>query len=71
MPKISVFDKDVGLKDELMILDVVVPYAIIYHSGEYNETRIDMHIKRNEAKALYDALKEKLDNQVVSLSVDR
>ena len=71
MPKISVFDKDVGLKDELMILDVVVPYAIIYHSGEYNETRIDMHIKRNEAKALYDALKEKLDNQVVSPSVDR
>ena len=71
MPKISVFDKDVGLKDELMILDVVVPYAIIYHSGEYNETRLDMHIKRNEAKALYDALKEKLDNQVVSLSVDR
>ena len=71
MSEISVHNKDVGLKDELMILDVVVPYAVIYHSGEYNETRIDMHIKKNEAKALYDALKEKLENQVVSPSVDR
>ena len=71
MSEISVHDKEEGLQDQLMILDVVVPYAVIYHSGQFNETRIDIHIKKDEAKALYDALKEKLEDQVVSPSVDR
>ena len=68
---VSVHGKDPNPLTELMILDLSVPYATVYHSGQYNETRIDMHIKIEEAQALYDALKEKLENQVVSPSVDR
>ena len=71
MSEVTVHSKEPDHLDELYISDLNIPYATIYHVGSTNETRIDMHIKRNEAKALCDALKEKLENQVVSPSVDR
>ena len=71
MSEVTVSGKEPDHLDELYISDLSVPYATIYHSGATNETRIDMHIKINEAKALYNALKRKLENQVVSPSVDR
>ena len=73
MPKseVTVHNKEPDHLNELYISDLSVPYASVYHVGSTNETRIDIHIKINEAKALYDALKEKLENQVVSPSVDR
>jgi hypothetical protein len=57
-------DVSAHLKDkptnEIMIIDLTVPYATIWHSGATNATRIDMHIKLDEAKALYEALQEVL-----------
>ena len=58
--------------NELMILDLTVAYSTVWHSTTDNATRFDMHLKRDEAKALYKALEEELGkNQVVSPSVDR
>ena len=73
MPKseVTVQEKEPDHLNELYIADLSISYSSVYHVGSTNETRIDMHIKRNEAKALYNALKEKLENQVVSPSVDR
>ena len=71
MSEVTVQNKEPDHLNELFIQNLNVPYAIIYHSGLSNETRLDLHIKKDEAIALYDALKEKLENQVVSPSVDR
>jgi len=71
MSDVTVDLKDDAVLDEIMIMDLTVPYAILWHSGSKNATRIDMHLKMDEAKALYNALKEQLENQVVSPSVDR
>ena len=68
---VPVHTKEPDNLDELYIADLNVPYATIYHVGSSNETRLDIHLKINEAKELYNALKEKLENQVVSPSVDR
>ena len=69
MSEVSVSGKEPDYLDELMILDLNIPYARFYHTE--NGTQIDIHIKKDEAVALYNALKEKLENQVVSPSVDR
>ena len=71
MSEVTVHTKEPDHLDELYISDLSIPYATIYNVGSPNGTRIDIHIKINEAKALYDALKEKLEDQVVSPSVDR
>ena len=69
MSEVTVSGKEPDHLDELMILDLNMPYAIVYNS--MNGTKIDIHIKKSEAEALYRALREKLENQVVSPSVDR
>ena len=56
--KVSVHSKEPDHLDELMILDLTVSYSNIFHSSTANATRFDMHIKRDEAKALYEALTE-------------
>jgi len=71
MSEIVVHNKEPNHFDELYITNISIPYLTIYNVESSNETRADIHITRNEAKALYDALKEKLENQVVSPSVDR
>ena len=71
MSEVIVHNKEPDHLNELFIQNLNVPYAIIYHVGSSNETRLDLHIKKDEAIALCDALKEKLENQVVSPSVDR
>ena len=71
MSNVTVDLKDDAVLDEIMIMDLTVPYATLWHCGSQNATRIDMHLKMDEAKALYNALKEQLENQVVSPSVDR
>ena len=69
--EVTVHEKEPDHFNEVYIADLSISYSSIYHVGETNETRIDMHVKRNEARALCKALKEKLENQVVSPSVDR
>ena len=58
MSDVSVSKKEGGTLGELMINDLTVPYATLWHSGANNATMIDMHIKLDEAKALYEALQE-------------
>ena len=70
--EVSVHLKEPDHLDEIMIIDLTVSYSNIFHSSTANATRFDMHIKRDEAKALHKALEEELGkNQVVSPSVDR
>ena len=57
---VSVHSKESNHLDEIMIVDLTVPYAVIWHSGETNATRLDLHLKIDEAKALFRALKVKL-----------
>ena len=69
---VSVHSKEPDHLDELIILDLTVSYSTIWHSTTENATRFDMHLKRDEAKALHEALTKELEkNQVVSPSVDR
>ena len=69
---VSVHSKEPDHFDELMIIDLTVSYSTIWHSSTENATRFDMHLKRDEAKALHKALTNELEkNQVVSPSVDR
>ena len=58
--EVSVHSKEPNHLDEIMIVDLTVPYATIWHSGETNATRLDLHLKIDEAKALFKALKVKL-----------
>ena len=58
--EVSVHSKEPNHLDEIMIVDLTVPYATIWHSGETNATRLDLHLKIDEAKALFRALKMKL-----------
>ena len=58
--EVSVHSKEPNHLDEVMIVDLTVPYATIWHSGETNATRFDLHLKIDEAKALFRALKMKL-----------
>ena len=58
MSDVSVNKKEGGRLGELMINDLTVPYATLWNSGANNATMIDMHIKLDEAKALYEALQE-------------
>ena len=71
MSEVTVQNKEPDYLDELYISNLSIPYLTIYNVGSSNETRADIHIKKTEAKALYAALKKKLENQVVSPSVDR
>ena len=73
MPKseVTVHEKEPDHLNELYIADLSISHVSVYHVGSTNQTRLDMHVKRDELKVLYDALKEKLENQVVSPSVDR
>ena len=71
MSEVTVQNKEPDHLDELYIGSLSVPYLTIYNVRSDNETRADIHIKKDEARALYNALKEKLENQVVSPSVDR
>ena len=67
--QVTVHIKEIDHFDELMVLDLAMPYATIHTIK--GKTMIDMHIKKEEAQVLYEALKDKLENQVVSPSVDR
>ena len=58
MSEVSVNIKEDSHLNEIMVIDLTVPYATIWHSGATNATRIDMHLKLDEAKALYEALQE-------------
>ena len=58
--EVSVHSKEPDHLDEIMIVDLTVPYAVIWHSGQNNATRLDLHLKIDEAKALFRALKVKL-----------
>ena len=58
--EVSVHSKEPNHLDEVMIVDLTVPYATIWHSGQTNATRLDLHLKIDEAKALFRALKVKL-----------
>tara|TARA_Y100001951_G_C11089791_1_gene156064 strand:- start:333 stop:542 length:210 start_codon:yes stop_codon:yes gene_type:complete len=58
--EVSVHSKEPDHLDEIMIVDLTVPYATIWHSGQNNATRFDLHLKIDEAKALFRALKVKL-----------
>ena len=70
--EVSVHSKEPDYLDEIMIVDLTVPYAVIWHSGQNNATRLDLHLKIDEAKALHKALTEELEGvQMVSPSVDR
>ena len=69
---VSVHSKEPDHFDELMIMDLTVSYSNIWHSTTENASRFDMHLKRNEAEALYKALEKELGkNRMVSPSVDR
>jgi len=57
--------------DEVMISDLTIVYATVWHSKTSNATRLDLHITIEEAKNLCNHLKDELENQVVSPSVDR
>ena len=61
MSDVSAHVKENNHLDEIMISDLTVPYATLWHSGANNATMIDMHIKLDEAKALYEALQEVLE----------
>ena len=63
MSEVSVNIKEDSHLNEIMVIDLTVPYATIWHSGATNATRIDMHLKLDEAKALYEALQEVLKVQ--------
>jgi len=56
--KVSIHSKEPNFLDELIILDLEVPYSTISHSKTSNITTFDLHIKKDEAKALYKALTE-------------
>ena len=71
MSEVTVHGKEPHALDEIFISDLSIPYATIYNVGSSKETRIDIHLKIDEARALCNALNEKLENQVVSPSVDR
>ena len=71
MPEIVVHNKEPDHFDEFYITNISIPYLTIYNVKSSNETRADIHITKNEAIELYNALKERLENQVVSPSVDR
>ena len=58
--EVSVHSKEPDHLDEIMIIDLTVPYATLWHSGQTNSTRLDIHLKIDEAKALFRALKMKL-----------
>ena len=61
--EVSVHSKKPDHLDELMIIDLTVAYSTIWHSSTENATRFDMHLKRNEAKALYKALTEEFEEK--------
>ena len=55
--------------NEIAIRELHVPYTIVYqHDGQ---ATLDIHIKIKDANKLLKGLKEALENQVVSPSVDR
>ena len=58
MSNVSVHEKEGSHLDELMVSDLHCDYATLWHSGSDNATMIDMHLKIEEAKALYEALQE-------------
>ena len=71
MSEVTIYGKEPNCLDELIISDLCIPYAILYNVGSSKETRIDLHLKIQEAETLHEKLKEYLENQVVSPSVDR
>ena len=67
--RIEIVKKDPNPLNELMVVDLAFPYARI-HTIE-GSTMLDLHLKIQEAETLHKKLKEYLENQVVSPSVDR
>ena len=61
--KVSVHSKEPDHLDEIIIIDLTVSYSTIWHSTTGNATRFDIHLKRNEAKALYEALTEEFEEK--------
>ena len=68
MSELSVHEKDSDHFNELMILDLHVPYAIVHQKN--NQSMLDIHIRRDEAKLLLKGLQKILDNQVSLELVD-
>ena len=66
---VTVHKKDGSHLDEVMILDLHAPYTIVHQKD--NKAMLDIHIKIDDATKLLKGLKEALENQVVSPSVDR
>ena len=66
---VTVHKKDGSHLDEIMILDLHAPYTIVHQKD--NKAMLDIHIKIDEATKLLKGLKEILENQMVSPSVDR
>ena len=55
---------------EIGIMDLEVPYATIWHSKTQNTTILDLHIRIEEAKELYEALRQVLEVQTEVKSGD-
>ena len=66
---VTVHKKDGSHLNEIMILDLHAPYTIVHQKD--NKAMLDIHIKIDEATKLLKGLKEILENQMVSSSVDR
>ena len=66
---VTVHKKDGSHLNEVMILDLHAPYTIVHQKD--NKATLDLHIKIEDANKLLKGLKEALENQVVSPSVDR
>ena len=66
---ITVDRKEKNHLDEIMIMGLNTPYAIIYQ--EDGKATLDIHIKIQDATRLLKGLETALRNQVVSPSVDR
>lgn len=66
---IDIYDKNPNNFNELVVSDLPTSYSTIYTMKD--RTFIDIHVKMDDAKELYNELKQYFENQVVSPSVDR
>ena len=72
---VTVHKKDGSHLNEIMILDLHAPYTIVHQKDD--KATLDIHIKIDDANKLLRGLikvlglKQALENQVVSPSVDR
>ena len=56
MSEVSVHEKESDHFNELLILDLHVPYAIVHQKDD--QAMIDIHIKRDQAKILLKGLQD-------------